>query len=132
MNGAKVLRLLARARLVLAPFADGLTGRRSSVLAALSAGAPLLSSSGHLAAPALANGVVECAATLAEFVDAAQRWWRDGDWPGAREERLSCYHRVLDPERLDARLLQTVLGEHAEAAISDAPAAWLLRCRREC
>lgn len=106
-----VLSILARARLVLAPFVDGLTGRRTSAMTALSAGAPLLSCSGHLFDPLFATGPVPCPNTQAEFVATARALWRDPDAHGDRATRLEWYRDQLDPQRLDRRLLTIVTSE---------------------
>jgi len=104
------LALLARARLVLAPFEDGLTGRRTSALAALSAGARLVSSRGPLFDPAYQDGPAQLAATEAEFASLAARTWDEPDDALRRTARLAWYREHLDPADLDARLLRLVLG----------------------
>ncbi len=108
-----VLTVLTRARLVLAPFVDGLTGRRTSAMTALSAGAPLVSSTGHLFDPLFATGPVSCASTLEEFVASARALWDDPDARGDRATRLEWYREHLDPEQLDRRLYSIVTGEAA-------------------
>jgi hypothetical protein len=107
----EALALLARARLVLAPFEDGLTGRRTSAMAALSAGARLVSSRGPLLDPAFDDGPVQLATTQQEFAFLASRAWAEPDDPVRRAARLHWHHDHLDPEELDARLLRLVLGD---------------------
>lgn len=108
LSAGNVMRHLARARLVLAPFVDGLTGRRTSAMAALAAGARLLSSPGPLFDPFFAGGPVTLAETRERFADLAATLWQASDDPDARAQRMDWYRRHLDPERLDARLLQLV------------------------
>ena len=105
------LALLARARLVLAPFEDGLTGRRTSVLAALSTGARVVSSRGHLFDPAFDASPVRLAGTEAEFAQTASHTWGEPDTEPQRGARLRWYREHLDPAALDARLLRLVLGD---------------------
>lgn len=105
-----VLALLARARVVLAPFIDGLTGRRTSALAALSVGARMISSRGPLYDALFDESPATLASTEQEFASAASVAWTRGDSPAQRQERLRWYREHLDPPKLDARLLQLVLG----------------------
>ncbi|HXV85407.1 MAG TPA: hypothetical protein VD793_01855 [Gemmatimonadales bacterium] len=107
---ADALGLLARARLVLAPFEDGLTGRRTSALAALSAGARLVSSRGHLFDPTLEGGPVQFADSRADFARLAANTWGEPDDAVRRAARLHWYRQHLDPRDLDDRLLTVVLG----------------------
>lgn len=107
----EVLELLARARLVLAPFDDGITGRRTSAMAPLAAGARVLSSSGHLADPFLLHGPLESAATETDYVAKGAELWSTPDAPGARDDRLQWYRTHLDTAQLDARLLDTLLRD---------------------
>jgi glycosyltransferase involved in cell wall biosynthesis len=110
---AEVLAMLARARLVLAPFLDGLTGRRTSALAALSVGAPLVSSRGHLYDALFDQSPATLADTESEFASAASDTWARGGSIAERHQRLRWYRQHLDPEQLDARLLQLVTGAPA-------------------
>jgi hypothetical protein len=106
-----VLSVLARARLVLAPFVDGLTGRRTSAMTAASAGAPLVSSTGHLFDPLFATGPVPCPRTREAFAATAQALWDDPDAYGDRATRLEWYREHLDPRQLDRMLLSVVSPE---------------------
>jgi len=106
----EVLRVLARARLVLAPYADGPTGRRTTLLAALSTGARVLSCTGPLLDPLFRDGPITLARNATEFAGLAQRLWREPDPPTALAARLDWYRRHLDPDMLDARLLSIVTG----------------------
>ncbi len=108
-----VLRALAGARLVLAPFVDGITGRRTSALAALSTGARLVTSIGPLADPFLVDAPLDAAATQHGFVELATRRWDETDAPAARWRRRAWYDEHLDPEALDRRLLAIVTGATA-------------------
>ncbi|MBI4421201.1 MAG: hypothetical protein HY560_10275 [Gemmatimonadetes bacterium] len=110
LPAADALRLLARAKLVLAPFVDGATGRRTSLLASLSTGARVISSRGHLLDPLFAGGPLLLAATRDEFVNAARRVWSSPDSPEERARRLAWYRQHFDPRTLDRRLLGMVLG----------------------
>lgn len=102
---------LTRARLVLAPFVDGLTARRTSAMAALSTGARLLSNTGPLFDPMFNDSSVSIAATKTEFVESAKRIWTTEDTSTLRDKRLDWYRRHLDPKALDDRLLALVLGD---------------------
>jgi len=66
--------------LAVAPFVDGLTLRRTSAMAALAHGVPLVSSRGPLFDPSLADAAA-CAPTLDAFVAAVRDLARD---PGRR------------------------------------------------
>lgn len=109
----EVLRALAGARLVLAPFVDGITGRRTSALAALSAGARLVTSMGRLADPFLVDGPLDAAATRHGFVELATRRWDETDDSASRSRRRAWYDEHLDPVALDRRLLAIVTGAAA-------------------
>lgn len=113
LPAAEALAVIAGAPLVLAPFADGATGRRSSLLASLSTGVPVISSSGHLYDPMFGEGPVNIAATAEEFVRLAQEQWQRPDDPANKRDRLDWYTRTLDPGRLDADLLRIVTGAGA-------------------
>ena len=101
----EALRVIARAQLVLTPFVDGATGRRTSMLAAVSSGARVLSSTGPLLDPLFRESPVLLANSKSEFVDLAVRTWHAPDSPGARDARLAWYRAHLDPGLLDAKLL---------------------------
>jgi hypothetical protein len=103
-----VMRLLARARLVLAPFVDGVTGRRTSVAAALSVGARTLSSTGPLFDPAFSRSPLVIAPTSSQFVQRAAELWNAPDSADDRRGRLDWYRRHLDPQTLDAHLLSII------------------------
>jgi hypothetical protein len=109
------LALLARARLVLSPFIDGLTGRRTSACAALSTGSRVLSSSGHLFDPFF-RGAAEIADTAPGFAERATRLWATPDTPAERAQRVGWYDQHLHPRLLDARLLSIVTGASAVPA----------------
>jgi hypothetical protein len=105
-----VLSLLARARLVLAPFVDGLTGRRTSALAALSTGARLLTSDGHLVDPTLVAGPAILGTTREGYARAAVECWEIPQTPDERERQLAWYQALLNPRALDHMLLTLMLG----------------------
>lgn len=109
----EVLTVLQQAPLVLAPFVDGPTGRRGSLLAALSTGARVLTARGHLSDPVFDRSPVTLAATREEFVAQAVRLWRTSDQPQERARRIAWYREHFDPAALDRRLLQIVLGATA-------------------
>jgi glycosyltransferase involved in cell wall biosynthesis len=100
-----VIRLLARARLVLAPFVDGVSGRRTSVAAALSVGAKTLTSTGPLFDQAFTESPLAIAKTGKQFVQRAAELWNAKDPADDRRVRLDWYRRHLDPQTLDAHLL---------------------------
>jgi hypothetical protein len=110
LPSASVLAALGRARLVLAPYRDGLTGRRTAALAALSTGAPVLSSHGALSDPVFDDAPVGLAASAAEFARLATDRWATDDDPAARTERQLWFDRHFAPGRLDERLLDIVRG----------------------
>lgn len=107
---AEVLALLARARLVLAPFVDGLTGRRTSALAAMSTGTRLLTSDGHLVDPTLVAGPAVLGTTREGYARAAVECWQIPQTPAEREEQIHWYRTLLDPRALDHMLLTLMLG----------------------
>lgn len=113
LPSAGALAALARARLVLAPYADGLTGRRTAALAALSTGARVVSSTGPLSDPVFAGGPVELAGNAAAFSRLAAERWAAPDDTRARAERRAWFDREFDPNRLDGRLLAIVQGTAA-------------------
>lgn len=114
LPAADVLALLGTARLVLAPFVDGLTGRRTSALAALSVGARVVSSRGHLFDPAFEGGPIGLASSEHEFAAVALAEWSAADDETRRGERLQWYRERFDPRMLDDRLLKLVLGDAAQ------------------
>jgi hypothetical protein len=108
LPGADILAFLARAPLVLAPFIDGLTGRRGSASAAFSVGTRILSSSGPLFDPFFL-GHAEIATSEAEFAGHAARIWADGDSAADRARRREWHDRTIHPQLLDERLLGMLL-----------------------
>jgi hypothetical protein len=110
LDPAAVLALLARSRIVLAPFTDGLTGRRTSAFAAASTGARLISSRGPLFDPAFDAAPFALANTKSEFCELAQSLFAARERPGARRERIEWYQRRLSPADLDRSLARLVLG----------------------
>jgi hypothetical protein len=109
LPGGEALGLLARARVVLAPFVDGLTGRRTSAMASLSAGATMVSSSGPLFDPLFEEGPIEIAGSREVFVQRAADAWQRPISGAERERRLAWYRGYLDPRELDSHLLSLVL-----------------------
>ncbi|HEX9728933.1 MAG TPA: hypothetical protein VGA37_10550 [Gemmatimonadales bacterium] len=105
--------LLGSAPLVLAPFTDGLTGRRTSVMAALRVGARVVSSAGDLYDPLFDDSPVTIARSKEAFAALAAERWRAGD-DGGRSERIAWYQRHFDHQRLDRRLAALVLGDSDE------------------
>jgi hypothetical protein len=106
----EVLTLLSRARLVLAPYVDGMTGRRTAALAALSTGARTLTSEGRLLDPLFRTSPMTVAGTRDGFAEAAARLWSEADSPEARASRVAWYRKHLDPRTLDRRLLELLTG----------------------
>ncbi|HEY2824922.1 MAG TPA: hypothetical protein VGI83_05185 [Gemmatimonadales bacterium] len=105
----EALGLLGRAPLVLAPFTDGITGRRTSALAALSTGARVITSTGPLYDPAFQGGPQ--AATSAEaFATLAQGAWQTPDDAASRAARRAWHDARFDAQTLDANLLRIVMG----------------------
>jgi hypothetical protein len=108
--GRDVLATLGQASLVLAPFIDGITGRRTSALAALSMGVRTVSSEGALFDGVFGEGPVSLAETRDEFGRTAAEAWNTPDPSGARAQRIEWYRTHFDPRMLDARLLELLLG----------------------
>ncbi len=108
LEPTEVLSLLSRARVVLAPFEDGLTGRRTSAMASLSTGAKLVSSVGPLSDPLFDASPVAIADGEREFVRLALDAWNSGEQAAERGARRTWYQSCLDPRELDARLLEIV------------------------
>jgi len=111
LPGEDVLRVVGGAPLALAPFTDGPTGRRGSLLALLSTGVRVITCDGHLADPFFVDGPIDVAHTRDEFVALALRAWESrGADAAPRVERRAWYRRHLAPQDLDARLLAVVTG----------------------
>jgi glycosyltransferase involved in cell wall biosynthesis len=113
LPAAEVLDLLTRARLVLAPFRDGLTSRRTSAMAAMSVGARVVSSTGPLFDERLGDAGVALATDRHTFVSLARAVWQAHDDPADRAGRLRWYGEHLDPARWDRYLLRRLVGEPA-------------------
>ena len=110
LDAPAVLNLLSRAPLVLAPFVDGLTGRRTSALAAASVGAWLISCRGHLYDAAFNAAPFALGDTKDQFCRLAQALVLDHAAPGARRERVDWYRQHLSPLLLDRTLWELLLG----------------------
>lgn len=108
LEASEVLSLLSRARVVLAPFEDGLTGRRTSAMTSLSTGAKLVSSVGPLSDPLFDASPVAIADGEREFVRLALDGWNSGEHAAERGARRAWYQSHLNPRELDARLLEIV------------------------
>jgi hypothetical protein len=104
------LTLLARARIVLAPFVDGLTGRRTSAFAAASVGARLISSRGPLFDPAFEDAPFALANNVGEFRELAAALFHQPLSPADRERRAHWYRQHLAPADLDQKLLDLLRG----------------------
>jgi len=111
LSATDALGVMARARLVLAPFEDGATGRRTSLLAAVSSGARVLSTTGPLFDPVFREGPILLAGSQPEFRDLAVRVWKTPDHSADREARLRWHRTHMEPSDLDARLLRITRGE---------------------
>jgi hypothetical protein len=109
VSGTDALALLTRAPLVLAPFVDGMTARRTSALAALSTGARVVTSDGPLFDAAFTGGPT-VARSAAEFADLAVGLWRAADSTEARAKRREWYRARFDDTALDNRLRHVVLA----------------------
>ena len=105
LEPAAALSLLSRARVVLAPFVDGLTGRRTSAFAAASVGAPLVSSRGPLFDPAFERTPFALANTPQEFGELAAALFVRQTSSANGEDRLEWYRQHLAPADLDQQLL---------------------------
>lgn len=110
LGAQAVLALLARAKIVLAPFVDGLTGRRTSAFAAASTGACLISSRGPLFDPALEAAPFALANTREEYCELAGALFQMHNRPAERRQRIESYQERLAPSDMDDRLLDLVQG----------------------
>ena len=108
VTAQEALALLARAKLVLAPFVDGITGRRTSAMAALSCGSRLLTSTGHLCDRTIADGPAIAVNSSAGFSQTARKLWETEDTPSEKEERIAWFNAHMSPANLDSRLLNIV------------------------
>lgn len=111
LPSAEAMATLARARLVLAPFADGTTGRRTSLLSALSAGARVIAATGPLHDPLFDSGPIHLASSRDEFAQLAKATWESADDAGPRRRRLQWHAAHFDPEALDRTLLDVLLQD---------------------
>jgi hypothetical protein len=109
LPAAGVLSALANAPLVLAPFVDGITGRRTSALAGLSTGARTITSDGPLFDPVFRASPVTIATSAETFASAAAKAWKDPDSPEDRKRRVAWYREHFDGRALDSRLLEMLL-----------------------
>ena len=103
------LALLSRARIVLAPFVDGLTGRRTSAFAAASVGVRVMTSRGPLFDPAFDHPPFTPAETRDEFSTLAAGLFRARPGPADRARWMQWYRHHLAPTQLDRRLLDLLL-----------------------
>ncbi len=113
LEPSEILAAVGRSRVVLAPFIDGATGRRTSMLASLSTGVKVISASGPLLDPVFRDSPVTLAASDKEFVQAAVDAWSAPDDADERQQRIAWYARHFDHVTLDQRLLSIMLGEAA-------------------
>lgn len=111
LDSPRVLALLARARIVLAPFVDGLTGRRTSAFAAASTGARLVSCRGPLFDPEFDAAPFALANSKSDFCDLAKALFHTREQPAQRRQRLEWYEQRLAPAALDRRLTTLLLAE---------------------
>ena len=113
LSATDTLAALSRAPLVLAPFIDGLTGRRTSAAAAMSAGARLVSSVGPLFDPLFRSAPIDLAQDDHEFAELAAQRWAKPDSPADRLRRIQWYDQNLNTRMLDERLLNLLLKNAA-------------------
>lgn len=109
LPAGEVMARLAGARLVLAPFVDGLTARRTSAMAAGNAGARVVSSAGPLCDRALLGGPFVVADDREGFAELAAKEWRGWN-ERQRAGHRTWYEQHLDGRRLDEHLLRIVTG----------------------
>ena len=109
LPSSEVRSILARAPLVLAPFADGTTGRRTSLLSAQSAGARIVAATGHLHDPLFDAGPIRLASSRDEFAQMAKAAWTSVDDAEARSRRLAWHAEHFDSVTLDRALLDVLL-----------------------
>lgn len=109
------LSLIAKAPLILAPFIDGVTGRRTSISAALSTGVRIVSSDGHLYDDAFDDSPIHVARSQEEFSATTRELLRAPDTGAARAERLAWYVENVDYHLLDSHLLSLVTGQKRQS-----------------
>ena len=109
LDAPATLSLLARAPVLLAPFVDGLTGRRTSAFAAASVGAPVVSSAGPLFDPALDVPPFFPAGTLRQFCELAAARFHERSAPTYRGNAAESHRQRFGTDRLDRRLLDLLL-----------------------
>ncbi|MCZ6916712.1 MAG: hypothetical protein O7I93_08045 [Gemmatimonadetes bacterium] len=114
LPSTEVRSILERAPLVLAPFVDGTTGRRTSLLSAQSAGARVMAATGHLHDPMFDSGPIHVAASLQEFARMAKAVWHSTDSADERGRRLQWYAEHFDPVMLDRTLLGILMRGRRE------------------
>ena len=109
------MSLIAKAPLILAPFIDGVTGRRTSISAALSTGVRIVSSDGHLYDDAFDDSPIHVARSQEEFSATTRELLRAPDTGAARAERLAWYVENVDYHLLDSHLLSLVTGQKRQS-----------------
>jgi len=109
LDASAALSLLSRAPVVLAPFIDGLTGRRTSAFAAASVGPPVISSRGPLFDPALDQPPFRVAGTRDQFRDLAVSLFRERPSSADRQQWVRLHRQRFGPEQLDRQLLDRLL-----------------------
>lgn len=115
LDAPSALTLLSRAPVVLAPFIDGLTGRRTSAFAAASVGPPVLSSRGPLFDPALEQLPFLLAHTRDQFRELAVSLFRERPTAADRQRWMQEHRQRFGPGQLDQRLLDLLLATERPA-----------------
>ncbi len=110
LDAPEVLARLMCAPVVLAPYIDGITGRRTTVMGALSVGTPVITSAGRLFDSFFDRPPVRTATSKGEFVELAARIFRQQIHDTPRRQPPDWYRTELDPDVLDEKLLKVMLG----------------------
>lgn len=115
---AALARLLAAADVFLAPYADGVSTRRTTVMAALQHGIPVVGTRGHLTDRRMLRAADALTLLPVEDVDGfAQSVARLGGDPGALAARGAAGRRLYETE-FDWPILTARLTAHLERACS--------------
>jgi glycosyltransferase involved in cell wall biosynthesis len=111
---AELARTVRALDLLVAPYVDGLTMRRSSAMAALACGVPVVSSTGHLFDFRLAE-FAACEPDAGAFASRVALLARDPDARAAAARRAAEAGRVSSPATLATAILEVLVAPRAAA-----------------
>lgn len=129
LEEAELSRYLATVDIYLAPFTDGVSTRRTTFMAAIQHGLPVVGTDGHNTDDVLRNATTAIRLTPVNdrnaFADAVRKL--AGSDPGVRAERgaraRALYEEAFDWEVMSGRLLAWLLDDEADAHGSRSPAS---------